>query len=43
MKSITMKYKEEFIRFRGVFLDQHFTWKEHIKLTENNIAKNIVI
>ena len=23
----------------GVLLDQHLTWKEHIKVTENNIAK----
>ena len=23
----------------GVLLDQHLTWKEHIKLTENKIAK----
>ena len=27
----------------GVLLDQHLTWKEHIKLTENKIAKNIGI
>ena len=25
----------------GVLLDQHLTWKEHIKLTENKIARNI--
>ena len=33
--------REEFIKFFGVLLDQHLTWKEHIKLTENEIAKNI--
>ena len=32
--------REEFIEFLGVLLDQHLTWKEHIKLTENKIAKN---
>ena len=35
--------KEESIKFLGVLLDQHLTWKEHIKLTENKIAKNIGI
>ena len=34
---------EESIKFLGVLLDQHLTWKEHIKLTENKIAKNIGI
>ena len=34
---------EESINFLGVLLDQHLTWKEHIKLTENKIAKNIGI
>ena len=33
--------REESIKFLGVLLDQHLTWKEHIKLTENKIAKNI--
>ena len=33
----------ESIKFLGVLLDQHLTWKEHIKLTENKIAKNIGI
>ena len=35
--------REGSIRFLGVLLDQHVTCKEHIKLTENNIAKNIGI
>ena len=35
--------REESIKFLGVLLDQHLTWKEHIKLTENKIAKNIGI
>ena len=35
--------REESIKFLVVLLDQHFTWKEHIKLAENKIAKNIVI
>ena len=33
--------REESIKFLGVLLDQRLTWKEHIKLTENKIAKNI--
>ena len=33
--------REESIKFLGVLLDQHLTWKEHIKLTENKIANNI--
>ena len=32
--------REESIKFLGVLLDQHLTWKEHVKLTENKIAKN---
>ena len=32
--------REESIKFLGVLLDQHLTWKEHTKLTENKIAKN---
>ena len=35
--------REESIKFLGVLLDQHLTWKEHIKLTENKIAENIGI
>ena len=35
--------REESIKFLGVLLDQHLTWKEHKKLTENKIAKNISI
>ena len=35
--------REESIKCLGVLLDQHLTWKEHIKLTENKIAKNIDI
>ena len=33
--------REESIKFLGVLLDQHLTWKEHIKLTENKIPKNL--
>ena len=32
--------RKESINFLEVLLDQHLTWKEHIKLTENKI-KNI--
>ena len=35
--------REESIKFLGVLSDQHLTWKEHIKLTGNKIAKNIGI
>ena len=35
--------REESIKFLGVLLDQHFTWKEHTKLGENKIAKSIGI
>ena len=35
--------REESIKLLGVLLDQHLTWKEHIKLTENKIAKNVGI
>ena len=31
------------MKFIGVLLDQHLTRKEHIKLTENKIPKNIGI
>ena len=31
------------MKFIGVLLDQHLTRKEHIKLTENKIAKNRAI
>ena len=33
----------ESIKFLGIFLDENLTWKEHIKYTENKIAKNIGI
>ena len=29
------------IKFLGVLLDEHLSWKEHIRYTENKIAKNI--
>ena len=33
--------KQEFIRFLGVILNENINWKEHIKHTENKIAKNL--
>ena len=33
--------RKESIKFLGVLLDQHLAWKEHIKLIENKIAKNL--
>ena len=35
--------REKSIKLLRVFLDQHLTWKEHTKLTENIIGKNIGI
>ena len=29
------------IKFLGVLLDEHLSWKEHIRYTENKIAKSI--
>ena len=29
------------VKFLGVLLDEHLSWKEHIRYTENKIAKNI--
>ena len=33
--------RQEFIKYLGVLLDENLTWKEHIKHTENKIAKNL--
>ena len=33
--------RQEFIKFLGVVLDENLNWKEHIKHTENKIAKNV--
>ena len=33
--------RQEFIKFLGVLLDENLNWKEHIKCTENKIAKNL--
>ena len=35
--------REESIKFFGVLLDQHLTWKKHINHTENKIVKTIGI
>ena len=35
--------REKFIKFLGVLLDENLNWKEHIKYTENKIAKNLVV
>ena len=31
--------RQEFIKFLGVLPDENLNWKEHIKYTENKIAK----
>ena len=33
--------RKESSKFLRVLVDQHLTWKEHIKPNENKIAKNI--
>ena len=33
--------RQEFFKFLGVLLDENLNWKEHIKYTENKIAKNL--
>ena len=33
--------RQEYIKFLGVLLDENLNWKEHIKYTENKIAKNL--
>ena len=33
--------RQEFIKMLGVLLDENLNWKEHIKYTENEIAKNL--
>ena len=29
------------IKFLGVLLDEHLSWKEHIRYTENKVAKSV--
>ena len=29
------------IKFLGALLDEHFSWKEHVRYTENKVAKSI--
>ena len=38
---ISCKIYLPFIKFLGVLLDENLNWKEHIKYTENKIAKNL--
>ena len=33
--------RQEFIKFLGILLDDNLNWKEHIKYTENKIARNL--
>ena len=33
--------RQSSIKFLGILLDENLSWKEHLKLTENKIAKNI--
>ena len=38
--SIEIK-RENYIKFLGVIIDENLTWKNHIKVIENKISKNI--
>ena len=31
------------LKFLGLFLDEHLSWKKHIQLIENKISKNISV
>ena len=33
--------RQEFVKFLGILLDDNLNWKEHIKYTENKIARNL--
>ena len=33
--------RQSSIKFLGILLDEYLPWKEHLKLTEKRIAKNI--
>ena len=33
--------KENSLKFLGVILDEHLTWKKQIQLVENNVSKNV--
>ena len=33
--------RQKLIKFLGVLLDENLNWKEHIKYTENKIAKKL--
>ena len=33
--------RQSSIKFLGILLDENLSWKEHLKLTENKVAKNI--
>ena len=33
--------RQSFIKFLGILLDESLSWKEHLKLTENKVAKII--
>ena len=33
--------KQELIKFLGVLLDENLNWEEHVKHTDNKIAKNL--
>ena len=33
--------RESSLKFLGVILDEHLTWKKHIQLIENKVSKNV--
>ena len=33
--------RENYLKFLGVILDEHLTWKRHMQLIENKVSKNV--
>ena len=33
--------RENYLKFLGVIVDGHLTWKNHIQLIENKVSKNV--
>ena len=33
--------RENSLKFLGIILDEHLTWKKHIQLIENKVSKNV--
>ena len=35
--------RENSLKFLGVILDEHLTWKKHIQLIENKVSKKMLV